>query len=208
MHLYKNCSDLPIWNFNAIKESNDFRYLVVGYDGYKDIEVPKGANERWQEIRNEWVKLIDDNEVAYYYSLVLEVIYLQTRYNVVKTWLNEMFNRPDMEGETLDLYIKMLKEWKYKWNKKAHKFDNIQRLLKQLKMSQNKISLKLSELEDLKAKYDNEGGDDLSIERQRIIINKSTGFNIDLKTDSVKTWVEACKMHQQIVEQRNRTNGK
>lgn len=207
MYLYKDCSDLPIWNFNIIKQTNDLRYLVVGYNGYDDIKVPKGANERWHEIRKEWIELIDDSEVAYYFNLVMDLMYLQTRYNVVKKILHNMFVRDDMEGETLDLYIGMLKEWRYKWDKRSSKLSNIKKLLKQLKVSQNKISVKLSELEELKSKYGNTE-DSVSLEKQRIIINQSTGFNIDLKKDSVKTWVEACKLHQDIVEQRRKANGK
>ena len=46
MHLYKDCSDLSIKKFDIIYKTNDFRYLIVGWDGYEEIEVPKGANER------------------------------------------------------------------------------------------------------------------------------------------------------------------
>lgn len=207
MYLYKDCSDLPIWNFHIVKNSNDFRFLVVDYDGYSEIKVPKGANERWQAIRNEWIRLIGDNEVAYFYDLILESVYLQTRYNVVKGLLERMFVRDDMVGETLELYIGMLSQWRFFWKEKLSKNDNIEKLLKQLKASQNKISLKLSEIEDLKVKYEaNE--DDFSLEKQKLIIEQSTGIKIDLKKDSVKTWIEACKMHQDMVEQRRKANGK
>ena len=87
MHLYKNCGDLPIYNFDVVYKTNDFKYLVVDYNGYDDIDIPKDANERWEAIKNEWVKLLDDATTAYYYQLVLEVVYLQTRYNVVKQLL-------------------------------------------------------------------------------------------------------------------------
>ena len=113
MHLYKDCSDLSIKKFDIIYKTNDFRYLIVGWDGYEEIEVPKGANERWQDIRNEWIDLLDNNVIGYYYQLVLESVYLQTRYNVVKQLLNMIWIRDEFDEESEKIYVGALAEWKY-----------------------------------------------------------------------------------------------
>lgn len=205
--LYKDCSDLPIKNFDSIYKTNDYKWLIVGYDGYKDVKVPKEANERWEEIKKEWIELIDDNAIAYYHQLILEVIYLQTRYNTVQELLKMIFER-DMDEPTLDIYIKALGEWRYNWNKKNGKLKEIERLLRQWKASQNKISLKLDELEKLKAEHElNE--DVSSLEKQAVILEHITGKNnIDLNTTSVKKWIEISKLANSINEQRRKTNGK
>lgn len=205
--LYKDCGDISISNFDIIYKTNDFRYLVVGYDGYEDVEVPKEANERWQEIKKEWMGLIDNNTVAYYHQLILETIYLQTRYSVVKELLRSMFDR-DMDEETMDMYINSLLEWKYRWNKKNTKLKEIERLLKQWKASENKISLRIDELEKLQEEHglDSEAN---SLEKQAVILEHITGKNnIDTKTTSVRKWIEISKLATEINEQRIKSNGK
>lgn len=206
-YLYKSCSDLPISNFDIVYKSNDFRYLVVGYDGYSEVEIPKGANERWDEIKNEWVKLLDDNTVAYFYQLILECVYLKTRYEVVETLLKQVFEQ-DMNKETMDTYIEALAQWKYKWNRKNEKLVEIKRLLNQWKASKNKIALKMDELEKLKE--ENENVDEISsLEKQAVILEQITGKNnIDIKTTTVKKWIEISKLAQDLNEQRRRQNGK
>ena len=87
-------------------------------------------------------------------------------------------------------------------NKKQHKYDNILLMQKRLKQANNKIGLKLDELEQLGKKYEND--EPTSLEKQRLIIEQSTGSKIDLKKDSVKTWVEACNIHEQIVKERQK----
>ena len=207
MYLYKDCSDIPIWNFDIIYKTNDFKYLVVGFDGYGDTEIPKGANERWQEIKNEWVKLMDDNTIAYYHQLLLECIYLETRYNVVEMLLKMIFQR-DMDEETLNNYKDSLKEWRYIWNDKNDKYVEIKRLLKQLKGSKNKINLKIDELKKLKEEHDL-SGEGTSLEKQAVILEQITGKNnIDVKTTSVSKWIEINKLATTINEQRRKANGK
>jgi hypothetical protein len=208
MHLYKDCSDLSIKKFDIIYKTNDFRYLIVGWDGYKEIEVPKGANERWQDIRNEWIDLLDNNVIGYYYQLVLESVYLQTRYNVVKQLLNMIWIRDEFDEESKKIYVGALAEWNYKWNPKQNKTKEMERLLKQLKRSENKIDLKLDELEKLKK--ENDITDDVSsLEKQAVALEQITGKNnIDTETTSVRKWVEITKLSESINEQRRKANGK
>jgi len=208
MHLYKDCSDLSIKKFDIIYKTNDFRYLIVGWDGYEEIEVPKGANERWQDIRNEWIDLLDNNVIGYYYQLVLESVYLQTRYNVVKQLLNMIWIRDEFDEESEKIYVGALAEWNYKWNPKQNKTKEMERLLKQLKRSENKIELKLDELEKLKK--ENDITDDVSsLEKQAVALEQITGKNnIDTETTSVRKWVEITKLSESINEQRRKANGK
>lgn len=208
MHLYKDCSDLSIKKFDIIYKTNDFRYLIVGWDGYEEIEVPKGANERWQDIRNEWIDLLDNNVIGYYYQLVLESVYLQTRYNVVKQLLNMIWIRDEFDEESEKIYVGALAEWNYKWNPKQNKTKEMDRLLKQLKRSENKIELKLDELEKLKK--ENDITDDVSsLEKQAVALEQITGKNnIDTEKTSVRKWVEITKLSESINEQRRKANGK
>jgi hypothetical protein len=207
MNLYKDCGDLPIRNFDIIYKTNDFNYLVVEFDGYNEVAIPKGANERWQEIKKEWVELIDDNTIAYYHQLISEVVYLQTRYDVSGMLLKEIFERT-MHEETLEVYINALKEWKYIWNRKASKLVEIKRLLQQRKASENKLNLKLDELKDLQKENENDD-DATTLEKQAVILEQITGKNnIDINTTSVRKWLEINKLATEINEQRRKANGR
>lgn len=208
-YLYKSCSDIPVFNFDVIYKTNDFKYLVVGYDGYADIKVPKGANERWEEIKNEWIEMLDDNSIAHYYMLISECVYLQTRYQVVEMLLKQIFEQDgEMTDETLETYIQALAQWRYKWNRKNEKLSEIKRLIQQLQASRNKIELKNDELEKLQKENEN-NGDASSLEKQAVILEQITGKNnIDTRTTSVKKWIEITKVAQEINEQRSKKNGK
>ena len=157
---------------------------------------------------SEWIDLLDNNVIAYYYQLVLESVYLQTRYNVVKQLLNMIWMRDEFDEEAEKIYVGALAEWKYKWNPKQNKTKEMERLLKQLKRSENKIELKLDELEKLKK--ENDITDDVSsLEKQAVALEQITGKNnIDTETTSVRKWVEITKLSESINEQRRKANGK
>ena len=206
VYLYRDCTDLSIYNFDQAYKKHDYRYLVVGFDGYKDIKLPKGAKERWKEIFDEWIKLSDNNTIIYYYQLISEVVYLETRYIVAEALLLQIYQR-DMDEQTLDMYIEMLKAWRYNYNKENNKLDELTRLFEQHHASKNKLGLKRSELEVLQK--DNDGDDVQTLEAQAVILEQITGRNnIDPKTTSVLKWIEICKVADSINTQRRKQYGK
>lgn len=204
IYLYKDCSDLSIYNFDKIYKTNDFRYLVLGYDGYKDVEIPINAGERWKNIFDEWVKLCNNNTMMYYYQLILEVAYLETRYKVSKTMLYQIYSR-DMNEKTLDLYIEELKHWRYFYNKENDKKSEVKRLFDQRRASKNKLGLKKSELKEMQME---ENQEEQTLVGQAVILEQITGKNnIDVKTTSVAKWLEIGRLASKINEHKRR-NGK
>jgi len=206
VYLYKNCSDLPISNFDIIYKTNDFKYLVVGYNGYDEIEVPKGAEERWNAIKEQWIEVLGDNTVAYKYQLVLEINYLQARYNIVQQILGLMLELI-MDDETFDQYINMLKGWGYNYNKENKRSDELLKMIRQHKVSENKINNKLAEYKTL-TKDDNL--DEIeTLEKQAVVLAQVLGRNnINLKETSVLEWLELTKLAKEINKQREKANGK
>ena len=188
-----------------IYKTQDLRYLVVGFNGYKDVEVPTEAPQRWKDIFDEWVKVSDNNEVIYYYQLISEVAHLETRYIVAKVLLLQIYNR-DMDEQTLDMYIEMLKRWRYNYNKNNNKIDELTRLFNQHKASKNKIGLKKSELEGMKRDDDDEVS---TLEAQAVTLEQITGKNnIDVSTTSVLKWLEIVKLGEIINQQRRKQYGR
>lgn len=202
--LYKDCYDLSIYNFDIIFKTKDFRYLVPGYDGYNDIDIPIGAGKRWNDIYHEWIKLSDSNTMIYYYQLLSEVAYLETRYVATQVLIYEIYTQ-NMNEKTLDMYIEALKVWRYFYNKDNDKLAEVERLTNQHIASKNKIGLKRSELDRMKDEFsDNEQ----TLVGQAVILEQITGRNnIDIKTTSVAKWLEIGKIANNINEQRRR-NGK
>lgn len=208
IRLYKNCSDLPIRRFDIIYKTKDLRYLCLEYDGYNEVKPPIEAEQRWNDIFDEWVKLCDDNTLSYYYQLILEVTYLETRFIVSKELLHQIFTRyPDaMDDETLDMYIDELAKWKYIYNKENDMLDEVGRLMNQRKASENKLGLKKSELEEMRK--ENGNSEPHTLEAQAIILEHITGIKTDLDKDSVLKWLETGKLATSINEQRRKSNGK
>ena len=208
VRLYKSCKDLPIRRFDDVYKTKDFRYLCIDYDGYNEIEAPKEAEERWKDIFDEWVSLCDDNTISYYYQLILEVTYLETRFHVSKVLLWEIHTRypQSMSEESLDGYIEALKLYKYKYNKNNDSLDEVKRLMLQREASKNKLGIKRSELEEMQKQ--NEGETPKTLEAQAIMLEHITGIKTDLEKDSVLKWIETGKLASSINEQRRKNNGK
>lgn len=205
-YLYKDCYDLPIKNFDVAYKTGDLKYLVVGYDGYRDVKVPEGAEERWTAIFDEWVKLSDSNEMIYYYQLVSEVAYLEMRYYVVKVLLLQIYER-DMDEKTLDMYIEMLKGFKYHYNKENDKLDELTRLFNQHQASENKLGIKKSELEHMQEEHQYDEAQ--TLEQQAVVLEQITGRNnIDVYTTVVAKWIEIGKLATSINAQRKKTYGR
>lgn len=206
---YKDCSYLPIWNFDMINKTKDYRYLVVGYDDLNPKTEPKekeleGAEEHWTKILDEWVALVDDSKVSLMYELSSELNYLKMRESISTMLLEQIYSRI-MDDETLDKYISALREWEYYWDKKQSHLDNIERLLREIRADKNKIGLRESEYENLQSKNETSQ----SIEKQSVIVEMILGKNnIDLKTTSVKKWHEIIKLADEVNEQRKKTYGK
>lgn len=205
MHLYKNCRDLSIYNFDMIYRTNDLRYLIVGYNGYDDdVDIPQGAEKRWEDIKKEWVNAIGDNTLAYKQQLMLEVNYLQVRYNLVGEVL-ELLEKTFLSKDTLDAYIQVLRAWNYIYNKKISVTKNIEALKNQHNFSLNRLKDKLSELDKLIDDSDNE---ESSLEKQAVILAKSLEKDrIDIRVTSVLEWIELLNLVK-VINAQHKKNGK
>ena len=80
---YRNCDELSVYNFHKILETNDYSYLIVGFDGYDKLEFDeKKADELWGNIYEEYCKLTKNNKSLLYFSIFQELLYLKTRYKL------------------------------------------------------------------------------------------------------------------------------
>ena len=193
---YRNCNELPIYNFFKIVETKNISYLYVDYDEYNDISQKDDLSKIWKAIYEEYAELTDDRSTLIYYELIGDIMYYQTRYKAVSMLLSIMVNSP-MTEEILDLYIAKLKEWRYKIDKTKPLGKELEKMLIQLKQSENKIRILEAELEVLKKK--NNDGKSLTLTEQQVKLEQALGRNeIDIRKVSVVKWQMMIKKVKKI----------
>lgn len=203
---YRNCDELPIYNFFKIKETNDLSYLYLDFDEYNEVEVEEKMKDVWESLLEEYSNLTGDNSTIRYYDLIREIIALESRFDVVNTLL-QMINIGGMSREMLISYSKALKVWKYNLNVDKPLKDEIAKLIKQLKQSKNKIRLKLEEKKEIEKSNE---GESMSLVEQQVAIEDALDKNeVNLKTTTVAKWLAMIKKIKLKQEQLKKAkNGK
>lgn len=198
---YRNCDELPIFNFYEILKTKNYAYLYLDYDGYDDMVAKDNFQDVFQDIYEEYVNLIGDNTTLIYYELIKDVLYLETRYKVVSSLMKNMTSTP-MNKETRKAYIGALRKWRYKIDEKKDFGDEMIRVVRQLKASKNALKIKQSELKALREKNDN--GSNLTLVQQEVKLEQALSRNnVDTKKTSVTKWVYMIK-EIEVINQANR----
>jgi hypothetical protein len=202
---YRNCDELSVYNFHKVLETNNYSYLIVGFDDYKEVKFDeKEADELWGNIYEEYCRLTKNNKSLLYFAIFQELLYLRTRYQVARILLMQLSNGNNKEEFVLDC-IERLREWKYKIDKEKPLKDELARMIHQLKVSENKIQIKQSELEDLKV----DEGEKLSLIEQNVKLELALGKNkINTKKTSVSEHVALFNEVHLLNEARRKQNNK
>jgi hypothetical protein len=202
---YRNCDELSVYNFHKVLETNNYSYLIVGFDDYKEVKFDeKEADELWGNIYEEYCRLTKNNKSLLYFAIFQELLYLRTRYQVARILLMQLSNSNNKEEFVLDC-IERLREWKYKIDKEKPLKDELARMIHQLKVSENKIQIKQSELEDLKV----DEGEKLSLIEQNVKLELALGKNkINTKKTSVSEHVALFNEVHLLNEARRKQNNK
>lgn len=202
---YRNCEELPIYNFYKVLDKKDFSYLVVDYNAYDKIEPNEELISLWENIYEEYLRLSKNNTMLLYYETVSELLYLESRYEVAMTLLQQI-SMGRMDKNMLNAYVLELNKWNYILDIKKPLKDELNRLTMQLKQSENKIRLKQSikkELEDGNKEIP------MTLVEQQVKLEQSLSRNeIDTKKTSVLKWIQLIKEVKFINEERIKNNGK
>jgi hypothetical protein len=209
LNYYRNCDELPIHNFYKVLEEKDFNYLYPEFDGYNGVEKADDIDKVWKTIYDEYLDLSGDKTTMAYYELIGDIMYLTTRYKVVSALLSVLVTSA-MEKEVRLLYITELKGWDYSINLKNPIEKELERMVVQLKQSENKIRIKESELEDLKKQ--NSSNENFTLIQQQVKLEQALSRNeIDVRKVSVSKWIvmmnEVKEMKEQQRKQQQKNNG-
>lgn len=200
---YKDCGELPIYNFHKILETNNYAYLVYGWDEYKKVKFNDAhCEELWSNIYEEYCKLSSDNTSLLYYATYLELRHLEIRYHIVSTLLGIMVNGTVLhDKKARKVYIEALRKWNYNIDPNAFIMGEIERMYINLKFSKNKIDLKKDELES----FDIDNEEKQTFMQQVVGLEMAMEKNeINTKTTSVLKWVTMILMLKERNEQRRK----
>lgn len=183
----------------------DYSYLYVDFDGYTKVDVSNDVELVWEVIYEEYLKLTENNTAILYYEVVKELLYLQTRYEVASSLLQQLA-MGKMDENMFKAYVLELRKWQYDLDEKKPLKEETERLVAQLRASQNKIRLK----EEEKKSFENkETGDKLTLVQQQVKLEQALSRNeIDTKKTVVSKWITLIKEVQAINKERRKKNGK
>ena len=184
MRYHQTCSTISIYAFDKISETKDLRFMVVGWDEFKEIKIDEEiAQKYWEDIFNEYIVLSDDNKITMYYEALQELSNLKTRKHVVTIILDRILTIKD--NAIIEKYIEILGTLKFKVNKTKPLKDEVERLTIQLKGADNKIRLTEDKLKNLQSDEK-----PIPLMKQVIRMEQALGKNlIDPKITTVEKWL-------------------
>ena len=188
LRLYTDCDDLMMYNWEKISKTNDLRWLIVGFDGYgqKSTEEEKEQLEiKYKEIVSEINDLTNSNEADNYFDLVCDLSDIQTRIEIASFALYQIDSRPLMNEETFDIYIGVLKDWRFYWNKSKPKAEELKRLDRQL----GAVKMKASQHKKEKEKIENKSTEKIALRKIKQRVSNKIGRDIDFRKTSVSEWI-------------------
>lgn len=202
---YRNCDELPIYRFYKLLETRDYSYLYLDFDEYNKVSIGKNISEVWEKIYEEYLKLVGDNTMLLYYEVVNDLLYLETRYTIASTLLQQI-SMGKMSEDMLKAYVLELKNWGYRINLENDLQEELKLVIKQLRGSENKIRLKKEEKKQLEKVGSK---DKMSLIEQVVKLEQALSRNeIDTKKTVVSKWIALVKEVKVINEQRKKKNGK
>lgn len=175
---YKDCSELPLWNFIKCTVSKNLNYLIIS--GTPDVELMKKS---WNDITNEYSDLSDDGTTSYILNLFSQISYLDEKLRIVYNIIAFIENRRSEE------LIKILQEdlgFGYSYSEETIE-DDLRATVSEIKI--DKVNLDLSEIE-LKA-YKEKSVEPNEVDYVKLIVRlgKHQGYPIKQKETTVLEFV-------------------
>jgi hypothetical protein len=175
--LYQDLDELPIYNFHKCFKG-ELKFL------YSDriIANENEASETWEKLYNKYCELTFSNTSLRYYRLIGEIELLKNKQIFVPVLLDLLLKTP--KEDTVDIYEE-LKKFGVRLNKNQDISKQIERGLKNIKGSENKLNRKVDELD----RINNKPVVSLTLQEQKAKLHKILGFAIDLHNTSVSEWL-------------------
>lgn len=190
-NFYTNLDTIPIYNFIKCTEGK----LQFMYELKKGV-VNKKITDKWEELYNQYCELTNTNETLRYYKLIGEIEWLKNRDKIAPILIQKLLKSP--LNECIN-EIKELKEWGLSIKVKKDLEKEIQRCIKILNNSKNKLNRKLEEFGQMKDKP--RGG--MSLQAQKAKLHRLLNIDVNIMTASVLEWLAYWKEVEQLSKENN-----
>ena len=205
--VYSSCDLLPISLFHEILKTSDYTLL---YQDYENLE-KKPTNEEiyalWEDVYDEYLGLIKDENISYYFELEEEVIYLNRRYETAFFMIKQISDGV-LDMDLMIAYVNELSKWGYVIDLSKDLDDELNKAVRQLKASRNKINLREGELKELKKSMDKNVGS-MSLIEQAARLEQGLGReNIDIDKTVVTKWFILLNLLEEINRAKRKANVK
>ncbi len=198
VRLYRNCDELPIWNFDQLISGKGFEWLVYGYDGYGEREVDEEkCNSIFESIKEEYFEKSQNQDSINILMLEAEIDYLTRRYTIVHALLTVL--KTGCSEKNKPKFYNELRRWRYYLDEKKPLESEIKRLDNQHKSSKTLINRKQVELENMIST----GSKKITLLRQKIKLQRTLSMQLDLKRISVTEWLEVNREAEEVIRTNN-----
>lgn len=176
-NIYTDLDTIPIYNFMKCAEGK-LNYMYENKKG----SVNSDLIDTWGLLYDNYCELTSSNTTLRYYKLIGEIEWLKNRDMIapllIKTIMKTPLNKCIEE-------IKELKEWGLKINVKNNLEKEIEKCIKILNNSKNKLNIKLDEFNEIKDKP----SDSISLQSQKVKLHKALGIDVNIMNTSVIEWL-------------------
>lgn len=199
--MYKNCSEIPIFNFFEVIKTKDFSLLLKEGEDIKDFK-EEDLFEVLLNIMVEYNALTENKKLMQEYTQRLDIEYMEAKYNLTKELISMYHECGDPEVLTV------LKGFNWSIDLSKELKPQLDRILRNLVGLKNQIGIKKANFVKRFKKDTKEQNPNFDLERA--IVHLETGiplsYKIDVYKDSIKRYVYWVK----ILEQKNKAieNGK
>lgn len=201
---YRNCNEIPTYNFFKTVEKKDLRYLYVDFDEYNDIKLIPELEKAWEDIYDEYLDLTDDRNSLYYYELIGEINRLKVIQKIVED-ITELLLNNNFSEDFQKLFTLEMKKFGYEIDKNQPFIDEVIKVKNRLKRANTKIAIKEAELDELKKGQE---GKSLTLTEQEVKMEQALGRNeIDTKKIVIAKWIAMMKEVKIIIEANKKKNG-
>jgi len=206
IQLHKTCDTLPIYNFYKIIETDDFNYLMVGYNDLNQFDGeldPAQIGANWNEILTEYSKLVSNKKIITNYEKQIQILGLEFDIKCITETLDNFEEFED------GLVLTLLENFGINIDLKKPIGNQIEMVVRKVKGLRNKVRI-------LKVNYANQFGKEekkqvksnLVKEALSLEMSLEMGREIDVRTTSVSKWVYMVDMATQRQKEFERLKNK
>lgn len=196
MEFFKTCKMLPIYNFNEVLKTNDFRFLVKGFEEFEDEEenFKLGVDETieargiFKEILYEYSALTANRHIMLKYNAEIKIKEEEFKYMIIERVLDNYVNHGDVA------VLELLNKINIRFDSNGDIEEQITKVILIAKRLKTKISLMIVKFNEkfnrnIKQRIKDEIIDRLEEEAIELSIALKIGYAINTKKTSVKQWI-------------------